>query len=191
MRWFLSCMGPGAPVAPPSPRDPNDAYGGLGSVIARETREAPPLWPSQSSGRSNACPPAQPPAGLVAAVKAAGRSKPGGAPADASPAAQSCRFPPRGDRDLGPCAAWGGAWLSTDRSNPGVPELLYQPASGSSSSGIKGRWSCASWVRGERSCGVSAAGVSGTTWRDWLPPGGPGGGGAGTPSGSPSPHTRH
>ena len=94
MRRSLSCMGPGAPVAPPSPKDPDDAYGGLESVIARGTREAPPLWPSRSSGRAIACPPAQPPAGHVAAVNAAGCSRPGGAPADATPAGGSCPVPP-------------------------------------------------------------------------------------------------
>ena len=189
MRWSLSCVKEGATAVLPSPSDPNDACGGLGSVTARETREAPPLWPSWSSGRGNAWLPAQSPAGLVAAVhvlwwSAAGCSMPGGALANATPAAESCPFPPKGDRDLGLCAAWGGACVSADESSPGVPELLYHLTSGSSSSCIKGRWRDASWSRGEKSCGVSAAGVSDTL-------SGPGGCGAGSPSGPPSPHTSH
>ena len=87
MRRFLSSIGLEAAKAPPSPRETDDACGGLGSVIPRVTSDARPLWPSESAGQGNACPPAQPPAGLVAAVHAAGGAMPGGAPADATPAA--------------------------------------------------------------------------------------------------------
>ena len=94
MRRFLSCEGLGAPIAPSSQENPDNACGELGSVIARVTREAPPLWPSQSSGRALACPPAQPPVGQMAVLATAGCSKPGGALANATPAAESCLVPP-------------------------------------------------------------------------------------------------
>ena len=95
MLWSRFCMGPGAAIPPVSPSDLIEAFGRLKSVIAMVTRDAPPLWPTRSSGRAS-CPPAEPPAGSVAAVAAAGCSRPGGAPADASPGAASCLVPPPG-----------------------------------------------------------------------------------------------
>ena len=165
MQRRLFCRGLGAPMAPPSSKDADVACGWLESVIAVVTRDAPLLRPPRSSGRASACPLAQPPARHVAAIFAAGCSRPGGALANATPSAESCLVPPRGDRGFLPCAAWGRSCATTDECSPGFPGQLYHLVRGSSSSCPLGRWRGASWVRGEDVCGVDAVGVIDTTWR--------------------------